>query len=78
MPAFLRLFLLQAVVVLLLQAVLILANRMLAFMMRRLCMPSLIVLVVAMIPLPKLPAMAHPLLAVRSSITHFSSDTPSN
>jgi len=67
MPAFLRL-LLQAVLlraVLLLQAVLILANRRLAFMMMRPRMPSLIILVVAIVPLPKLPAMvAQPLLAL--------------
>jgi len=57
MPAFLRLYLLQSL--------LILAKRILAFMMIRPCMPSLIMLVVAMIPLPKQLAMvAQPLLAL--------------
>jgi hypothetical protein len=74
MSAFLRL---QAVVLLLLQAVLILANRMLAFMMIRPRMPSLIILVVAIVPLPKLSAMVPwPLFAVRSFITQFSYPTP--
>ena len=80
MPAFLRLqpvLLLQAVLLLpavLLQAVLILAKRMFAFMKNRLRMPSLIILVAAMIPLPKLqPMVALPLLAVCSS--QYSSDT---
>jgi hypothetical protein len=78
MPAFLRVFLLQAV--LLLQAILlllrtILGKQTLAFMMIRPCLPTLIIFAVAMIPLPKLPAMvAQPLLAVRSFITHLSSD----
>ena len=76
MPAFLRVLLLQ-VVLLLLQTILL--KQMLTFMILRPCLPTLIIFVIAMIPLPKLPAMvAQPLLAVCSFITHLSSDTPSD
>lgn len=79
MPAFLRLQAVPLLQAVLLQAVLILAKPMFAFMKSRPLMPSLIILVAAMIPLPKLQAaVVRPLLAVRSS--QYSSDTvtPSN